>query len=44
MVGDLLQRGLAISPEEINGEGTNKWKWVDFVMQCLSRGLSMVGG
>ena len=21
------------------GEGVNKWKWVDFVMQCLNRGV-----
>ena len=32
-------RGLAIFPEEINGDGVNKWKWVDFVMQCLKRGV-----
>ena len=35
IVGGLIKkRGLAIFPEEINGEGVNKWKWVDFVMQC----------
>ena len=22
----------------------NKWKWADFFMQCLNRGLSTVGG
>ena len=44
IVGGLIKkRGLAIFPEEINGEGVNKWKWVDFVMQCLNRGLSIVG-
>ena len=33
IVGGLIKkRGLAIFPEEINGEGVNKWKWVDFVM------------
>ena len=32
--GLIKKRGLAIFPEEINGEGVNKWKWVDFVMQC----------
>ena len=40
----IKKRGLAIFLEEINGEGVNKWKWVDFVMQCLNRGLSIVGG
>ena len=30
------KRGLAIFPEEVNGEGVNKWKWVDFV---LNRGV-----
>ena len=46
IVGGLIKkRGLAIFPEEINGEGVNKWKWVNFVMQCLSIvGLSIVGG
>ena len=40
MVGGLIKkRGLAIFPEEINGEGVNKWKWVNFVMQCLNRGV-----
>ena len=35
IVGGLIKkRGLAIFPEEINGKGVNKWKWVDFVMQC----------
>ena len=35
IVGGLIKkRELAIFPEEINGEGVNKWKWVDFVMQC----------
>ena len=35
IVGELIKkRGLAIFPEEINGEGVNKWKWVDYVMQC----------
>ena len=35
IVGGLIEkRGLAIFPEEINREGVNKWKWVDFVMQC----------
>ena len=44
IVGGLIKkRGLAIFPEEINGEGVNKWKWVNFVMQCLIRGLSIVG-
>ena len=44
IVGGLIKkRGLAIFPEEINGEGANKWKWVNFVMQCLNRGLSIVG-
>ena len=44
IVGGLIKkRGLAIFPEEINGEGVNKWKWVKFVMQCLNRGLSIVG-
>ena len=29
IVGGLIKkRGLAIFPEEINGEGVNKWKWV----------------
>ena len=32
--GLIKKRGLAIFPEEINREGVNKWKWVDFVMQC----------
>ena len=40
--GLIKKRGLAIFPEEINGEGVNKWKWVNFVMQCLNRGLSIV--
>ena len=40
VVGGLIKkRGLAIFPEEINREGVNKWKWVDFVMQCLNRGV-----
>ena len=40
IVGGLIKkRGLAIFPEEINGEGINKWKWVDFVMQFLNRGV-----
>ena len=40
IVGGLIKkRGLAIFPEEINGEGVNKWKWVNFVMQCLNRGV-----
>ena len=40
IVGGLIKkRGLAIYPEEINGEGVNKWKWVNFVMQCLNRGV-----
>ena len=40
IVGGLIERrGLAIFPEEINGEGVNKWKWVNFVMQCLNRGV-----
>ena len=44
IVGGLIKkRGLAIFPEEINREGGNKWKWVNFVMQCLNRGLSIVG-
>ena len=35
IVGGLIKkRGLAIFPEEIDGEGVNKWKWVNFVMQC----------
>ena len=35
IVGGLIKkRGLVIFPEEINGESVNKWKWVDFVMQC----------
>ena len=39
IVGGLIKkRGLAIFPEEINGEGVNKWKWVNFVMQCLNKG------
>ena len=39
IVGGLnKKRGLAIFPEEINGEGVNKWKWVDFVMQCCNKG------
>ena len=39
IVGGLIKkRGLAIFPEEINGEGVNKWKWVDFVMQCWNKG------
>ena len=37
--GLIKKRGLAIFPEEINGEGINKWKWVDFVVQCLNRGV-----
>ena len=37
--GLIKKRGLAIFPEEINGEGVNKWKWVNFVMQCLNRGV-----
>ena len=38
IVGGLIKkRGLAIFPEGINGEGVNKWKWVNFVMQCLNR-------
>ena len=36
--GLIKKRGLAIFPEEINGEGVNKWKWVDFVMQCWNKG------
>ena len=39
IVGGFRERGLAIFPEEINGEGVSKWKWVDFVMQCLNRGV-----
>ena len=40
IVGGLIKkRGLAIFPEEIDGEGVNKWKWVNFVMQCLNRGV-----
>ena len=35
---------LNIFPGEINGKGVNKWKWEDFVMQCLNWGLSIVGG
>ena len=39
IVGGLIKkRGLTIFPEEINGEGVNKWKWVDFVMQCWNKG------
>ena len=31
IVGGLIKkRGFAIFPEEINGEGVNKWKWVNF--------------
>ena len=40
IVGGLIKkRGLAIFPEEINGEGVAKWKWVNFVMQCLNSGV-----
>ena len=39
IVGGLIKkRGLVIFPEEINGEGVNKWKWVDFDMQCGNKG------
>ena len=41
--GLIKKRGLAIFPEEINGEGGNKWKWVNFVVQFLNRGFSIVG-
>ena len=37
--GLIKKRGLAIFPDGINGEGVNKWKWVDFLMQCLNRGV-----
>ena len=36
--GLIKKRGLVIFPEEINGEGVNKWKWVDFDMQCGNKG------
>ena len=40
IVGGLIKkRGLAIFPEEINGEGVSKWKRVNFVTQCLNRGV-----
>ena len=36
---------MAIFPEEINEESVNKWKWMDFVMQCLIReGSQYFGG
>ena len=37
--GLIKKRGLAIFPEGINGEGVNRWKWVNFVMQYLDRGV-----
>ena len=31
IVGELIKKSvLAIFPEETNGEGVNKWKWVNF--------------
>ena len=38
IVGGLIKnRGLATFPGEINGDGANKWKRMDFVMQSLNR-------
>ena len=35
IIGGLIKKkGLANFPEEINGEGVNKWKWMEFVMHC----------
>ena len=45
IVGGLIKKSvLAVFQEEINGEGVTKWKWADFFMQCLNRGLSIVVG